>query len=155
MEETMASGDEDRRTGLAVKLAAIVAGLLLAAFAFAACGGDDEGNETDTAATETTKATETTGAEGGGADGKQLFVDSGCPSCHTLAAAGATGTVGPNLDEFAPDLSVGEIRNSIVNPDDKITQGFSAGVMPQNYGEQLSQQQIDTLANYIHDNAGS
>lgn len=148
----MAARNEDRRTGLAIKLAAIAAGLLLAAFAFAACGGDDEGDEADTAATETTETTE---AEGGGADGEQLFVDTGCGSCHTLAAAGATGNVGPDLDEVAPDLSVAEIRNSIVNPDDDIAAGFSAGVMPQDYGEQLSEQEIDTLAGYIHDNAGS
>jgi mono/diheme cytochrome c family protein len=154
----MTSLDEGRRGGLAIKLAAIGAGLLLVMFALAACGGDDDGDDTDTAATETTQTTETTEAtkeEDGGAGGEQLFVDSGCGSCHTLSAAGATGQVGPNLDEVAPDLSVAEIRDSIVNPDANITEGFSAGVMPQDYGDQLSQQEIDTLANYISQNAGS
>lgn len=156
----MASRDESRHTGLAIKLTAIGAGLLLAMFAFAACGGDDDDTDTDTAATETTTettdtTTEESGGGGGGADGEQLFVDSGCSSCHTLSAAGASGQVGPNLDEVGPDLSVAEIRDSIVNPDATITKGFSAGVMPQDYGEQLSQQEIDTLANYISQNAGS
>ncbi len=34
--------------------------------------------------------------------GKDLFV-SNCGSCHTLSAAGTTGTVGPNLDDLKPD----------------------------------------------------
>lgn len=156
----MASRDEGRRPGLAIRLAAISAGLLLAMFAFAACGGDDDGDDADTATTDTaettTEATDTTEEEGGGsAEGEQLFVDTGCGSCHTLSAAGTDGQVGPNLDEVAPDLSVAEIRNSIVNPDDDIAEGFGPGVMPQDYGDQLSEQEIDTLADYISQNAGS
>ena len=46
-----------------------------------------------------------TGGSGGGgasaADGKQIFNDTGCNACHTLADAGADGTVGPGLDELA------------------------------------------------------
>ncbi len=155
----MASRD-DRRAGLAFKLMLIGAGLVLAMFAFAACGGDDEGEETDTAATETTEATDATDTaaeeEGDGAgEGEALFVDTGCGSCHTLAAAGTSGNVGPDLDEVAAGMSAADIRNSIVNPDDEITEGFSPGVMPQDYGEQLSGQELDALAQYIADNAGS
>src|SRR4051812_39107365 len=47
------------------------------------------------------------GGGGGGATttagGKQLFAANGCGSCHTLAAAGASGTVGPNLNKLAAD----------------------------------------------------
>jgi hypothetical protein len=38
--------------------------------------------------------------------GKQAFASAGCGGCHTLAAAGATGTVGPNLDQLKPDTAV-------------------------------------------------
>jgi mono/diheme cytochrome c family protein len=46
-------------------------------------------------------------AAGGGTkaaapDGKQIFATAGCAGCHTLKAAGATGTVGPNLDQVKP-----------------------------------------------------
>jgi mono/diheme cytochrome c family protein len=37
--------------------------------------------------------------------GKQVFETAGCKGCHTLKAAGATGTVGPNLDNVKPPLS--------------------------------------------------
>ena len=42
-------------------------------------------------------------AQGGGSPGAKIFVSAGCNDCHTLATAGATGTVGPNLDELRPN----------------------------------------------------
>src|SRR3954469_5878454 len=48
--------------------------------------------------------TETGGESSGDATaGKQVFAKAGCGGCHTLDAAGASGTVGPNLDEAKPD----------------------------------------------------
>ena len=38
------------------------------------------------------------GGEGGKADGQAIFTDRGCGGCHTLADAGSTAQVGPNLD---------------------------------------------------------
>src|SRR6266849_1725211 len=35
--------------------------------------------------------------------GKKTFLSAGCTGCHTLADAGSTGTVGPNLDQSKPD----------------------------------------------------
>jgi mono/diheme cytochrome c family protein len=37
--------------------------------------------------------------EGGETDGKSILASAGCGGCHTVAAAGSSGTVGPNLDE--------------------------------------------------------
>jgi cytochrome c oxidase subunit 2 len=95
---------------------------------------------------------------GGAADGKTLFTDSAqptpCASCHTLADAGATGTVGPNLDQMVPDLSAAEIKQSIQDPNAKITEGFQPGIMPQ-YGQSLSGAQVDALVKYLKEVAGS
>ncbi len=99
------------------------------------------------------------GGEGGGdeADGKTLFTDAAqptaCKSCHTLADAGATGTTGPNLDEVVPDLSEEELRQSIVDPDAEVTEGFSPGLMPR-YGDSLSEEQVDALVTYLKEVAG-
>jgi cytochrome c oxidase subunit 2 len=95
------------------------------------------------------------GGGGGGAaetDGKTLFTDaaqpSACGSCHTLSAAGTTGTTGPDLDKALPNLSEAQIRQSIEDPNAEITPGFSPDIMPQ-YGESLSKEQIDALVKYL------
>jgi cytochrome c oxidase subunit 2 len=100
------------------------------------------------------------GDGGGGAaetDAKTLFTDAAeptaCQSCHTLADAGATGTTGPNLDEVLPDRSEEEIRQSIVDPDAEIAEGFSPGLMPR-YGDSLSEEQVDALVQYLTEVAG-
>src|SRR5215208_8232226 len=100
------------------------------------------------------------GGGGGGqaeTDGKTLFTDaaqpSACASCHTLADAGSTGTTGPNLDEVIPDLSDAEIKQSIEDPDAKITEGFNPGIMPR-YGDSLSAEQVDALVKYLKEVAG-
>ena len=59
--------------------------------------------------TTTAPAKPPSGGGGGGsavkgdpAAGKQVFTSAGCTGCHTLKAAGSTGTVGPNLDQLKP-----------------------------------------------------
>ena len=49
----------------------------------------------------------------------------GCSGCHTFAAAGATQTIGPDLDEVLPDRSPQEIEQSIVDPDSELSPGFN------------------------------
>jgi cytochrome c oxidase subunit 2 len=97
------------------------------------------------------------GGGGGETDGKALFTDAAepqaCGSCHALADASATGTTGPNLDDVVPDLSEEELRQSIVDPDAEIAEGFSAGLMPR-YGDGLSDEQVDALVQYLTEVAG-
>jgi cytochrome c oxidase subunit II len=100
-------------------------------------------------------------ARGGGggagtlaAEGQQIFDDQGCSGCHTLAAAGATQTIGPDLDEVLPDRSPQEIEQSIVDPDAELSPGFNQGIMPDNFGDALSPDELDTLVQYLSQNAG-
>ena len=95
------------------------------------------------------------GGGGGGdaeTDGKALFADaaepSTCGSCHALSDAGTNGTTGPDLDEALANLSEEQIRQSIEEPDAEVTEGFQPGIMPQ-YGESLSEEQIDALVEYL------
>lgn len=98
------------------------------------------------------------------AAGKQLFTDTGCNSCHTLADAGATGKIGPKLDELAAQAakfgkSEGQsaeeyVKSSIENPSAFVVPGFDDGIMPKTYKEQLSKEQIDTLVKYLLGVAG-
>ena len=45
-----------------------------------------------------------------GTDGEAIFKGAGCAGCHTLAAAGATGTTGPNLDQLKPSAPSSRTR---------------------------------------------
>jgi cytochrome c oxidase subunit II len=99
------------------------------------------------------------GASSGGgatasASGKQIFTSTGCGSCHTLGDAGSTGTVGPNLDKGLAGRDAAFIRESIVNPNAQITDGYSRGIMPGNYRETLPPAQLDTLVKYLSDVSG-
>ena len=75
--------------------------------------------------------------EGGGTNGESIFASAGCGGCHTLAAAGSDGTVGPNLDESKPSLELAI---------DRITNG--QGGMPSFEG-QLSEEQIRAVAEFV------
>jgi cytochrome c oxidase subunit II len=104
------------------------------------------GTETETGPAGTTTAEE---AAGSPEAGRAVFEAQGCGSCHTFAPAGSSGTVGPNLDEVLAGKDAAFIRQSIVDPNAEIAQGFSANVMPQTYGDQLSPKQIDDLVAFL------
>ena len=102
-----------------------IAAVLVALLA-AGCGGGDE---------------EEPAAPSGGGGGQQLFSDN-CASCHTLAAAGASGKVGPDLDQVqpGPDLITTQVNNG-------------GGGMPAFKGK-LTDEQIKQIADYVSANAG-
>ena len=95
----------------------------------------------------------------GATDPEQIYTAAGCGGCHTLSAAGTNASVGPNLDELAgaadqrePGLSAEEYtEQAIVDPDAFVVDGFSAGVMPDSYGDQLDEEQLATLVEYLLD----
>ena len=74
----------------------------------------------------------------------------GCGSCHTMKAAGANGTIGPNLDKELTADPASATRESIVDPNKEIVPGYSANVMPTNYGKALTSQELDALVNYVY-----
>jgi mono/diheme cytochrome c family protein len=136
--------------------------------AAAGCGGEEEASPTPetvtgTSTTTTTETTSTTSetttteaqtsttstettpppSQGDPVAGKAVFTGSaGCTGCHTLADAGSSGTVGPNLDDAKPpfDLVV-----------DRVTNG--RGVMPPFKGT-LTDKQIADVAAYVSSVAG-
>jgi len=84
-----------------------------------------------------------------GGPGAQVFANFGCDACHTLAAAEAGGTLGPNLDEVLPGQSAAMIEESIVDPNRVIPKGFPANVMPANFGQELSPEELEDLVQYL------
>jgi mono/diheme cytochrome c family protein len=115
---------------------------------------EETGSNTGESTTSTTTSTTTpSGSETtttvDTAAGAELFNSQGCSGCHTLSAAGSSGTTGPNLDGALADKSADFIRTSIVNPADEVAEGYPPGVMPENFGETLSPEQIDELVAYL------
>ena len=108
---------------------------------------------TTTGGTTGTTPTETGGAQTGDpAAGKQIFTATAqppCASCHTLKEAGATGTVGPNLDEVLKGKDANFIHESIVSPNAQIASGFQPGIMPETYSQQLNNKQIADLVAFL------
>ncbi len=82
--------------------------------------------------------------------GKQVFTSTGgCGACHTLAAAGTTGTIGPDLAKYLKGKSEAFIRTSIVNPNAYVEKGFGANIMPANFGTSLSKDELDAVVKYV------
>jgi cytochrome c oxidase subunit 2 len=83
------------------------------------------------------------------AAGKKVFADSGCAGCHTFQAAGATGKIGPDLDQALKGKDADFIKESITDPNAEIAPGFQPNVMPGGYGSQLTSQQINDLVAFL------
>jgi cytochrome c oxidase subunit 2 len=111
-----------------------------------------------TTSTSTTTATSTTPSSPSAA-GLSVFNNSGCSSCHTLSAANATGTIGPDLDKLVSYAKQAKqpltpfVHESIVDPDKYIQPGYSKGIMPPNFGQSLTKTQIDALVAFLVDSA--
>jgi cytochrome c oxidase subunit 2 len=82
---------------------------------------------------------------------KPIFTSAGCAACHVLKDAGATGSVGPDLDTSLKGKDPAFIKTSIVDPNAEIAPGFQPGIMPGNFAQQLTPAQIDALVKYLSD----
>ena len=96
-----------------------------------------------------TVQTQTTEVKGDPAAGKEVFDAQGCGSCHAFEPAGSTGNVGPDLTEALKDQDAEFIRQSIVDPNAEVADGFQPNIMPQTYGSQLSDKQLADLVAFL------
>jgi mono/diheme cytochrome c family protein len=119
------------------------AGLLVAATTFGivslvdggGSGSDDAGRGSGPTAT---RATTRTAAV---ARGRTVFAAMGCGSCHTLAAAGSSGTIGPNLDVELAGHTRASLRATIVSP--------PASYMPRDFGKRLDDAELGALVTFL------
>ncbi len=125
--------------------------LLVLSLALVACGGGDSGSS------------DAGGSVGNAANGEKLFAQAtigtrsapGCITCHSLEPGVVmTGPsqhgVGLRAAGRVPGLSAEEyLRQSIVNPNAYVVEGFDAGVMYMTYEAELSEQEINDLVAYL------
>lgn len=121
--------------------------VLLVAAALAGCGGDGDddgggGAGTTSAAPAQTQTEPARTTAPAAADGAEVYESAGCGNCHTLAAAGSNGNVGPNLDDAQPDFAL--VKSQVEN---------GGGGMPAFEGD-LSPEEIDAVSRYVAENAG-
>jgi cytochrome c551/c552 len=84
-----------------------------------------------------------------------LVQKGGCSQCHTIQGIeGATGTIGPNFCEPATEFQEGKITlafliESILDPNAEVEEGFPSNVMPQNFSEVFTADEVELLASFI------
>ena len=131
-----------------MRRAATLIVLLTLSMSAAGCGGGEEAAplpetvEGTVPAATTSEAPPTSSLEGDEAAGKGIYASAGCGGCHTLEAAGSSGTVGPNLDDTKPDFALAV---------DRVTKG--RGAMPSFEG-QLTEQEIADVSQYVVESTG-
>jgi mono/diheme cytochrome c family protein len=85
---------------------------------------------------------------------EQIFTAAGCAGCHTLAKANASGTTGPSLDDLGQSAAQADgspeeyVRESMLDPDAVVAEGFQPGVMP-SYEGRLTDEQLQTMVEYL------
>jgi cytochrome c oxidase subunit 2 len=91
----------------------------------------------------------------GSASGLSVFNANSCSTCHTLTAAHASGTIGPDLDKLvsyaqqAHQPLAAFIHESIVSPSAYVQPGYQNGIMPTTFGTQLSKGQLGALVTFL------
>jgi predicted lipoprotein with Yx(FWY)xxD motif/cytochrome c551/c552 len=130
--------------------------------------GEPVGGETPTSAPEetamsapttTTAPAENTHAGVGdsAAQGMTIAQNSGCLACHSTDGSILIGPTWQGLFGSQVTLADGStvtasqeyLRESIVDPNAKIAEGFQPNIMPQNFGDTLSDSDIKALIAYI------
>lgn len=98
---------------------------VVVALGLAACGGSGNSNPGSSAGSHHAET------------GSQVFASAGCGRCHTLAAAHAKGTIGPNLDHLQPTYA---------HALKQVTYG--GGAMPAFQGT-ISKAEIEAVAHFV------
>jgi cytochrome c oxidase subunit II len=91
------------------------------------------------------------------ARGQKWATAFGCQACHSVDGAKSVGPTWKALFGSQVELADGTtvagddayLRNSIINPNAQIHTGFQPNLMPQNFGQQLTEQQILDVIEYI------
>ncbi len=88
--------------------------------------------------------------------GQQAYLARGCGACHTIAGVSG-GEVGPpltNIGAAAEQRIEGYtaeeyIRESILNPNAFVLEGFQPNIMPQNFSQLLGEAELENIINYL------
>ena len=128
---------------------ALAAGFGAAALAFAVVAlalGISDGSGGDGEAAPRATAAPPDGARTEHESGRAIFTRMGCASCHTLAAAGSTGTFGPNLDTRLERHTRASLVARITARPGEVD---DFGGMPTNFGSRMDARELDSLVRFL------
>jgi len=83
----------------------------------------------------------------------EVFAELGCAGCHALEPGTPAG-IGPNLAESLQGKDAAYTRQQIVDPNSQIYQGFKPLIMPQSYEQQIPEENLEELVDYLLDQVG-
>jgi mono/diheme cytochrome c family protein len=86
-------------------------------------------------------------------DGRAVWGEQGCGSCHTLAAANSHGFIGPDLGASLKGVPASYIKESIVAPDRAAAAGYTTGMMPSDYAARIAPGDLDRLVSFLQASA--
>lgn len=110
---------------------------------------------TASSTTSTTTTSSSTTPTSSSAAGLSVFNQNNCASCHTLSAAKATGTIGPDLDKLVTYARQAHkpltpfVLESIVDPEAYVQPGYPSGLMPQTFGQSITRTQLGALVTFL------
>lgn len=89
--------------------------------------------------------------------GKMIVEANGCIGCHSISGEDGIGPTWKGLYNSNRELDSGDeikvdedyLRESIVDPNAKIVKGYAPNLMPQTFGEMLSEEEITAVIAYI------
>jgi mono/diheme cytochrome c family protein len=129
-------------------LAGVVVAAMGCAIAGIGMGASPAEREPPPSAAEVAAATQRIAS--GGSDvrrGRELFAGEGCGRCHSIAATGAEGKLGPRLDTL--DEDAGDVLEEIVDPRHDIVDGYPEKLMPTDFGARLDDAELQALAAFV------
>src|SRR5262245_31467070 len=83
---------------------------------------------------------------------QQLVAELACIDCHKCDEAGPL--VGPSLWDVGARHDEAYIRQSILDPNAVIAEGFPPGLMPQDFGQKMTGAELERLVQWLEDNKG-
>jgi len=108
--------------------------------------------DSEMASSEKTAKISSPGTGVGNSEAEKVIAQFGCQACHIISGSG--GELGPSLENVGAHLDADQIRQSIIEPNVVLTEGFPSGVMPPNFAEQMSDAQLDALVIFLVEQKG-
>jgi mono/diheme cytochrome c family protein len=133
------------------RTAVVVAALVAIATVLVGIGVGQGSPPKGTTLSASAKAAEVKGIASAGPQvkrGEELFASHGCGACHTIAAGGYKGRLGPELDAVLPGVKPAAVEKLITDPPHTFPP-YQAGLMPRDFGTRLSSGDLQALAAFV------